>query len=136
MTSTTAASPVQAKIHELCETIVSQPDFQDIRRRVDQFMADEASKTLYKSVVELGDELHQKQHAGEVIDEIAAAAFERDKKALFDNPIAKGFLDAQEEIHQVTQSVNSLVSKTYELGRIPTAEDLDSGSCGSGCGCH
>jgi hypothetical protein len=27
------------------------------------------------------------------------------------------------------------VSKTLELGRVPTEEDLDSGGCGSGCGC-
>jgi hypothetical protein len=29
------------------------------------------------------------------------------------------------------------VSKTLELGAVPSAEDLaEGGSCGSGCGCH
>ena len=28
------------------------------------------------------------------------------------------------------------VSKTFELGRVPTLEDFSSGECGSGCGCH
>lgn len=99
-------------------------------------MADDASKTLYQSVVEQGDVLHQKQHAGEALDETAVTAFERDRDALLNNPVAKGFLDAQDEIHQITKSVNESVSKTFELGRIPTEADLGEGSCGSGCGCH
>ena len=136
MTTAIAQTPIQAKLHELCETIVSQPEFDSIRQRVDAFMADEASKTLYQSVVEQGDALHQKQHAGEQLEESVVAAFERDRESLFGNPVAKGFLDAQEEIHAITQSVNKSVSKTFELGRIPTAEDMDEGSCGSGCGCH
>jgi hypothetical protein len=28
------------------------------------------------------------------------------------------------------------VSKTFELGRVPEESDMESGSCGSGCGCH
>lgn len=136
MTTAIAQTPIQAKLQELCETIVSQPEFDSIRQRVDAFMADEASKTLYQSVVEQGDALHQKQHAGEQLEESVVAAFERDRESLFGNPVAKGFLDAQEEIHSITQSVNKSVSKTFELGRIPTAEDMDEGSCGSGCGCH
>ena len=136
MTTATAQTPIQAKLNELCETIVSQPEFEDIRRRVDAFMADETSKTLYQSVVEQGDALHKKQHAGEQLEEPVVAAFERDREALFSNPIAKGFLDAQEEIHSITESVKKSVNKTFELGRTPTPEDLGEGSCGSGCGCH
>ena len=136
MTTATAQSPIQLKLQELCETIVSQPEFENIRQRVDAFMADEASKTLYQSVVEQGDALHQKQHSGEQLDESVVASFEKDREALFSNPVAKGFLDAQEEIHTITQSVNKTVSKTFELGRTPTSEDLGEESCGSGCGCH
>ena len=127
---------IQLKVRELCETIVAQPEFSRIRERVDAFMADDASKSLYQTVVEQGDTLNQKQHAGEALDETAVAGFERDRQALFGNPIAKGFLDAQEEIHNITQSVNRSVSKTFELGRLPTPEDLNEGGCGEGCGCH
>jgi hypothetical protein len=28
------------------------------------------------------------------------------------------------------------VTKTFELGRVPSEEDLQEGSCGHGCGCH
>jgi hypothetical protein len=67
-------------------------------------------------------------------DEIAA--FEKDRDALLKNPVAVGFLDAQEEMHDLQHSVKKMVSKTVELGRIPTADDLAE-SCGNGgCGCH
>jgi hypothetical protein len=52
------------------------------------------------------------------------------------NPVARGFLDAQEELQQVQQSVHKYIKKTLELGRMPAEEDLAEGSCGHGCGCH
>ena len=50
--------------------------------------------------------------------------------------VARGFLDAQEELHTVQQSIQQYVSKTLELGRVPKEEDLNDGGCGHGCGCH
>ena len=63
------------------------------------------------------------------------SAFEKDRDNLMQNPVARGFLDAQEQFHQVQKSVNQLVSKTLELGHLPTEEDLESGECGHDCGC-
>jgi hypothetical protein len=52
------------------------------------------------------------------------------------NPIARGFLDAQEEMAKVQQTIHQYVSKTLELGKIPSDEDLNGGSCGhDSCGC-
>ena len=62
--------------------------------------------------------------------------FEQERDALLKNPVAVGFLDAQEEMHELQHLVQKHVGKTIELGRIPTADDLDGGSCGQGCGCH
>jgi hypothetical protein len=39
-------------------------------------------------------------------------------------------------MHKMQDSVSKYVSKTLELGRVPAAEEMESGSCGSGCGCH
>jgi hypothetical protein len=64
------------------------------------------------------------------------AAFEQDRDALLKNQVAKDFLDAQEELHQVQHSIQQYVGKTLELGRMPTEEDLNGGGCGQGCGCH
>ena len=62
--------------------------------------------------------------------------FEQHREALLGNPVAKGFLDAQEELHQVQESIHKYVNKTLELGRLPNEEDFSDGSCGHGCGCH
>ena len=52
------------------------------------------------------------------------------------NPVARGFLDAQDELHHVQQSIQQYVTKTLELGRMPTEEEMNGGgSCGHGCGC-
>jgi cell fate (sporulation/competence/biofilm development) regulator YlbF (YheA/YmcA/DUF963 family) len=127
---------VQQKTMELCEAIVQQPQFQNIRQRVDSFMADNQAQKLYESLSEKGRALHEKQHQGVALDPREIAVFESERQALLDNPVARGFIDAQEEMHEMQEGVHKLVNKTFELGRIPTAEDLESGSCGQGCGCH
>ena len=48
---------------------------------------------------------------------------------------AREFMDAQEELHELQQSVQTYVNKTLELGRLPTESELSHGSCGHGCGC-
>jgi hypothetical protein len=60
--------------------------------------------------------------------------FEKHRDALVNNPVAKGFLDAQQQMQTVQESVGQYVAKTFELGRLPSEEDFS--SCGSGCGCH
>jgi len=38
-------------------------------------------------------------------------------------------------VQGIQESINKYLSKTLELGRVPSTEDLAEGSCGSGCGC-
>ena len=88
-----------------------------------------------KSLMSKGQALQEKQHSGQPLEPAEISAFERDRDALLKNPVASGFLDAQEEMHDLQHSVQKFVAKTIELGRIPAAEDLAEGSCGHGCGC-
>jgi hypothetical protein len=48
--------------------------------------------------------------------------------------VAKGFLDAQNEMHVLQHGVQRVVNRTFELGRVPAQEDLQ--DCGGGCSCH
>jgi cell fate (sporulation/competence/biofilm development) regulator YlbF (YheA/YmcA/DUF963 family) len=127
---------VRQKTLELCETIVQQPQFQSIRQRVDTFMADSAAQRQYQSLSEKGRSLHERQHQGLPLDGKEIAAFDSERDAFLNNPVGKGFIDAQEEMHELQQGVQQVVSKTFELGRVPSEEDLQEGSCGHGCGCH
>ena len=136
MTTETAAQSILEKTRELCETLVSQPDFQSIRSRIDAFMGDEAAKLQYQCVMEKGESLHHKQQMGLPLTEQEITEFQKDRDALVNNPVSRDFIDAQQQMQKVQDSVGQYVAKTFELGRIPTDEDFDSGSCGHGCGCH
>ncbi len=106
-----------------------------VRQRVDAFMADEQARTLYDGLVTKGQALQQKQQLSTPLSGEEVADFEQHRTALFNNPVARDFLDAQEKLHQVQESVQHYVSKTLELGRLPTDEEMNGGSCGHGCGC-
>jgi cell fate (sporulation/competence/biofilm development) regulator YlbF (YheA/YmcA/DUF963 family) len=134
-TTTTEDTIVLQKTRELCRTIIEQPEFRTIRGNIDAFMADDEAKAQYQTVVEKGEYLQQKQQMGMPLDNNEIAEFEKNREALVNNPVAKAFLDAQNEIHKMQESVGQYVSKTFELGRLPNPEDFES-SCGSGCGCH
>jgi cell fate (sporulation/competence/biofilm development) regulator YlbF (YheA/YmcA/DUF963 family) len=128
---------IQTKARELCEAIAAQPVFRANFQRIEAFMADQTSRGQYEAVVGKGEELHRKQHAAQPIDAAEIAAFEKDREALLANPVAKNFIEAQDEIHEIQHTVQKLINKTLQLGRVPTADDLnEGGSCGHGCGCH
>jgi cell fate (sporulation/competence/biofilm development) regulator YlbF (YheA/YmcA/DUF963 family) len=123
------------KTQELCQAILDQPDFQAIRQRIDAFMADEGIKSQYQDLSDKGAMLQHKQQMGMMVNHEELLAFEKQRQDFLNNPVAQGFLDAQNAMLQVQDSVNRYVSKTFELGRLPNAEDFDHGSCGHGCGC-
>ena len=124
------------KTRELCESIVQQPEFQSIRQQVDSFMADPKAQQMYESLSEKGRHLQHKQQQGLQLAPAEISAFDAEREAFFGNPVAKGFVDAQEVMQHMQEEIQQYVSKTFELGRVPTAEDLEGGSCGHGCGCH
>ncbi|MBU6400621.1 MAG: YlbF family regulator [Verrucomicrobia bacterium] len=136
MQTLTENNLVLQKTQELCQAILDQTTFRDIRLRIDTFLSDDAAKSAYQSLSEQGEQLQFKQQRGESLTPEEIAEFEKQRETFLSNPVARDFLDAQHEMHQVQESVGRYVSKTFELGRLPNPEDLHSGSCGSGCGCH
>jgi cell fate (sporulation/competence/biofilm development) regulator YlbF (YheA/YmcA/DUF963 family) len=136
MQTQTNGNAVLDKTRELCQTILTDPNMGEIRKRIDTFMADPTSRSHYDSVVSKGQVLHEKQEQSQPLSQDEVSAFEADRENLLKNPVARGFLDAREELHELQHSIQKLVSKTLELGRMPTNEDLEEG-CGHGsCGCH
>ena len=125
------------KTKALCQTIVDQPAMISLRRRIDAFMADKSACGQYETVVNKGQALHEKQAQGRQLENAEIADFEKHRDALLSNPVAHGFLDAREKLHEIQHSIQKYVSKTLELGRVPEAADLEGHSCGhGGCGCH
>ena len=136
MEITTEESAIVQKTKELCKAILDEPEFSAIRQQIDTFLSDDEAKTQYQLLSERGEYLQHKQQQGATLNDEEIAEYEKQREAFVNNPVANGFLTAQEELDKVQQSVTQYVSKTFELGRVPTAEDFDSGSCGHGCGCN
>ena len=128
-------SAILAKTRELCQAILDEPNMRAVRERVDAFMGDDQARSLYDSLVSKGQALQQKQQLSLPVSGEEMADFEQHRTALFNNPVARDFLDAQEQLHGVQESVQHYVTKTLELGRVPTPEEVKGDSCGHGCGC-
>lgn len=128
---------INQKTRELCQAILDQPELKTARQRIDAFVADDKARAQYEGVMAKGQALQEKQQGAQQLTHDEIAAFESEREALLNNPVARGFLEAQEEMHNVHQSINQFVSKTLELGRLPAKEDFEGdGHCGhGGCGC-
>lgn len=116
--------------------LLDEPSMQAIRQRIDTFMADEQTRALYDGLIAKGQALQEKQQQSLPLTGEEISDFEQQRDSLLKNPVARGFIDAQQELHQVRESIQKYVSKTIELGRLPSEEELDSGCRGDhSCGC-
>lgn len=136
MDTATADSHIIQRALDLCQAIVDQPDFQALKRNIDTFRSDEGVKFQYQQLTDLGRMLQMKQREGIELDPQEVSQFEMMREEFLGNPTANGFLDAQEQMQELHHTISRLLDKTFELGRKPSFDDLNEGSCGSGCGCH
>ena len=130
-------SPVIVKTKELCAQIASDPSFLKLQANVERFLSDDSARLQYQSVHERGEELHHKQHAGVELGASEIREFESARDALFENEVARDFLAAQRELETLQKEIAKYVGSTIELGRVPTAEDLEDkggGCCGGNSG--
>ena len=134
---TAESGPVLDQTITLCQTILSDPGFVRMKEQIDAFMANEDAQSQYRELSERGASLQHKQQMGVPLDNADIQDFEARREAFLSNPVARGFLSAQQAIHDVRDVVNRYVTRTFELGRLPQPEDFESCSCGSGgCGNH
>jgi len=137
MTLLANESTILTKTQDLCAAIAAEPVFLEHQARIERFLDDDAARLQYQGVHELGEQLHQKQHAGLEIGAAEITAFEAARDALFDNPVACDFMNSQRELEMLRKDIGKYVGMTLELGRVPTADDLaeaGGGCCGGGGG--
>jgi len=132
-------SAVMAKTKDMCDAIAQDIEFLALQGQVERFLSDDEAKLQYQSVHERGEELHQKQHAGVELSETEIQEFESARDSLMKNEVASDFMEAQQSLKTLQQTIAKYVSMTLELGRVPEPEDMeqsgDGGCCGGGCGC-
>lgn len=141
-------SLVIEKTEELCQTILEQDSFKDLQRKIAAFERDEQAQALYEDLCGKQEILQGKQQRGAMLTDEEIENFEKDRDAMFANPVAAGFVEAQQQLHKVQDTITRYVAKTIELGRVPLESELRSGGCcggggggsggggGGGCGCH
>src|SRR6266403_2631149 len=112
MQTITEDATIVEKTKELCLTILEQPKMQSIRQRIDAFMGDDQARGQYDALVSKGQTLQQKQEMSTPLSGEEISDFEQHRDSLMKNPVARGFLDAQEELQQLQQSVHKYVTKT------------------------
>lgn len=137
MQMTTQESMITQKTKELCQAILDQPNLRTAREKIQTFAGDQQARGQYESLMSKGQALQLKQQRSQQLSQAEISEFEKDREALLNNPVARGFLDAQEELQGVHQSINQYVSKTLELGRMPSESDFEAEGCDGhgGCGC-
>ncbi len=129
-------SNIEAKTLELCGVIVQQEGFRDLHRKLSTFMEDESLKFRFQSLNDLSQLLQQKQASGLELTPEEVSMFESQRVEFIGNPVAKDFLEAQEEVQMIQSSIYRQLSKMFEVGRVPVADDFAGECCNnSGCGC-
>lgn len=129
-------TPIIQKTRELCQTLLDQPDVQAVRQRIGAFMENGQARAQYEDLVAKGNALQDKQRNALPLTDEEVGDFERHRDAVLKDPAARGFLEAQEELRRVQESIRNYVNKTLELGRVPTEDELNACGCGHDCGCH
>src|SRR5438045_3176058 len=110
MALTAEDSIIVKKTRDLCQTILDHPDFQTLRKNIDQFMADQKAQQEYQSLVEKSEQLNHKQHQGAHLSPQEISDYESHRDRVVNNPVAAGFIQAQQEVHQMQESINKYLS--------------------------
>ena len=138
------SSAVLDKIKELCQAVVDQESFAALKGSIDAYAKDAESQQQYAELTQMQQGLGQKQQMGQPLEDAEINDFEAKREAFFANPIAKGFIDAQQSLHTIQDEVTKYLQTTFELGHVPSESELPQagGGCcgggggeGGGCGC-
>lgn len=134
----TDAPTIETRIQDLCDAIVADAEVRTAREHAEAFLADEDAVSLYREMATMGRTLHRKHHDGEEPTAIEQREFEDLQNRCDAHPAIVAFMEAQQVLQGIAETVNGYVTKTLEKGRVPTEEEVwgKSGGCGEGCGCH
>jgi len=132
--SSAAQSPLVLKqVREFCRVLAAHAGFAETRRKFDEFMADGALRFRYNIAGERGRLLEMKQTSGLELTDAELAEYHAERDALMQEPLVRGFQEAQAEMSQVQELLNRYLTLTYELGRAPTDEEVLGHACGPEC---
>ncbi len=116
---------------DLCRALLEDEKLKGVFTSIDAFMENDVSKELFSQMQTKGEELQTKQQAGIELTAGEVEEYNKLREKMLDDPAAKAFVEAQESIQSVHQTIGSWVSLVFENGRMPTEEEFE-GHCGPG----
>jgi len=130
-------TPVIHKTKELCSSLLELDSYKRMKAQLDAFVEDTEAQKLYQDLSQKQSELVRKQETSGDLTEEEIQAFEDQRERLLMHPVAGGFVEAQQGFEDLRDTVVRYVTKTFELGRVPTEDEVapkQGGCCGGGCG--
>ena len=116
---------------DLCRALLEDARLKGVFEAIDAFMENDEAKGLFSEMQTKGEELQTKQQAGLELTAGEVEEYNKLREKMLDDPAAKAFVEAQESIQSVHQTIGSWVSLVFENGRMPTEEEF-AGHCGPG----
>lgn len=132
----TLATPIEQSLQALCHAIATDPGVLAAREQAEAFLADDQAVGLYRDMMNLARLLEDRHRAGEDIADDEVRVLDDLQEKADANELIRTFQTVQDTLQNVASTVNAYVTKTLEKGRVPAPEEMVSGSCGTGCGCH
>jgi cell fate (sporulation/competence/biofilm development) regulator YlbF (YheA/YmcA/DUF963 family) len=132
-------TPVIQKTRELCQTILDQPAYQELRQTIRAFLEDSESVLQYRRLCDKQDLIQAKNEGGLGPSDEELSDFEKEETEFLGNPLAAGFIEAQRKMFEIEKTIAQYVRRTFELDRLPVAADFSAEGCGcgsGGCGCQ
>jgi len=134
--SVTPQELVQQKTLELCQAIAQLPGFGETHQKMQAFLEDELIKFEFQMVNNRVQLLTEKQAAGLQVTPEEIKDLEEFRDATLGKEVARNFIAAQAEFEAIQKLVYPMLTKTFELGRVPAPEDFYNDLCDSSCGLH
>ncbi|MCC2685224.1 MAG: hypothetical protein K0R75_2123 [Paenibacillaceae bacterium] len=125
---------VLGKMEELCETLLQQEQFDELRAMLERFAADARAQEQYDHFAKIGQNLLEKERSGIEPTDDEKAGYEREERAVYGNDVIRQYLYANREFDQLKQMIDQYFSKTVETGRVPGGRELIRPI--RGCGSH
>ncbi|MGA0332560.1 MAG: YlbF family regulator [Kiritimatiellia bacterium] len=126
-----------SKTKELCASLLELESYKRMKSQLDAFVEDQEAQQMYQALSQKQSELVQKQETTGDLTEEEIQAFEDQRERLLMHPVAGGFVEAQQGFEELRDTIVRYVTKTFELGRVPSEDEVapkQGGCCGGGCG--
>ncbi len=109
---------------DFCNCLAEIDRFQVAQRCINDFLSGEKARTHYEELLDLEDELHRKQHEGQLTED-DLNRYRSVSETLQGLPNADAFFTAQGELENIHGQIVNFIGMAIETGQTPSPEELE-----------